>query len=485
MRLASQIAPSSWLARYLAVLAWTDLVVVIAAVLSAQWIRFGSNPDVGRYAVGGPQVMVVSLVLIVAWLVALRVYQTLDHKIIGAGAQEYSRVVSACFSVFGLLAILVLALRLDVSRGYFALALPLGTLGLLCSRWSWRRRLVRQRRRGANVERVLVVGEPGSVTHIVNRLRRSPELGFYVIGACLPVSDATARDFLHAGDGERIPVYGDYEDVPLAVSASGASRVAVTSAGAIGHEAMQQLSWDLQGMDVEMMVAPGVTDVAGPRIMVRPVAGLPLLYIDKPRYEGANRFRKAALDWVGAALILLLAAPLLVALAIAIKIDTSGPAFYHATRMGLNNKPFRMWKFRSMVVDADALKADLTARDEGAGALFKIRDDPRITRVGALIRRYSLDELPQLFNVLTGAMSLVGPRPPLPEEVEQYDGRVARRMLVKPGMTGLWQVSGRSDLTWEESVRLDLSYVENWSIMQDLVILWRTSRAVLSKDGAY
>ncbi|GAB92323.1 sugar transferase [Gordonia rhizosphera] len=466
--------------------AWTDAAMVISAVFLAQWIRFGSSGEPDHFGgVGGPPVLVVSLLLIAAWLVALRVYQTLDHRIIGAGPQEYSRVVTACFSVFGLLAILVLAFRLEVSRGYFALALPLGTLGLLASRWSWRRHLVRQRHRGKNLERVLVVGEPGSVAHMVDRLRGSPALGFDVIGACLPKRSAATEARLRSGDGEKIPVYGDFDDVALAVSASRATTVAVTSAGALGHAAMQELSWDLQGMDVQMMVAPGVTDVAGPRIMVRPVAGLPLLYIDKPRYEGANRFRKAFVDRVGAAAILVLIAPVLLAVAVAIKIDSPGPVFYRATRMGLGNSAFRMWKFRSMVADAEARKGDLSHQNEGAGVLFKIREDPRITRVGHFIRRYSIDELPQLFNVLTGTMSLVGPRPPLPEEVKRYDGRVARRMLVKPGMTGLWQVSGRSDLSWEESVRLDLSYVENWSIMQDLVILWRTIKAVMSGDGAY
>lgn len=191
------------------------------------------------------------------------------------------------------------------------------------------------------------------------------------------------------------------------------------------------------------------------------------------------------MDRVGAAAILAALSPILIAVAIAIRLDSPGPIFYRATRIGLNNAPFSMWKFRSMVQDADALKDNLRALNEGSGVLFKMRDDPRITRVGAFIRRYSLDELPQLFNVVGGTMSLVGPRPPLPDEVERYDGRVARRMLVKPGMTGLWQVSGRSDLSWEESVRLDLSYVENWSIMQDALILWRTVKAVVAKDGAY
>ncbi|GAB91348.1 sugar transferase, partial [Gordonia rhizosphera] len=293
-----------------------------------------------------------------------------------------------------------------------------------------------------------------------------------------------SRDFVTFPGGS-VPVLGTFDDVIQAVQKSDATTVAVTSAEALGHAAMQNLSWDLEGMDVDMLIAPGVNDVAGPRMMVRPVAGLPLLHIDKPRYEGANQFLKAAVDRMGAAVALLVLLPVFVVVATAIKVDSPGPVFYRATRVGLNNSGFRMWKFRSMAQGADSLRTSLQHRNEGAGILFKIRDDPRVTRVGAFIRRYSIDELPQLFNVLTGEMSLVGPRPPLPEEVGQYDGRVARRMLVKPGMTGLWQVSGRSDLSWEESVRLDLSYVENWSIMQDLVILWRTVKAVVAKEGAY
>lgn len=480
LRLASQYAAHPWIQRYLTVVAWTDAAVVTLAVFLAQLIRFGSDPTDQRFGAGSP-VTLVSILLILGWLTALRVYQTLDRRIIGAGTEEYSRVATACFSIFGLMAILVLALHIEVSRGYFALALPLGTVGVLVSRWGWRQRLTRARARGKHLERVLVVGDQRSASHLVERLRQAPELGYEVIGACLPIGSAGLR----ATQGDTIPVLGDFDDVSTAVSASGATTVAVTSASALGHEAMQELSWDLQGMDVEMMVSPGVTDVAGPRMMVRPVAGLPLLHIDRPRFEGANRFRKAFVDRVGSSLLLVGLAPVLIAVAIAIKIDTRGPVFYRATRVGLGNRDFQMWKFRSMVVDADKRKAELIGVNEGSGPMFKMHDDPRVTRVGAVIRRYSLDELPQLLNVVNGTMSLVGPRPPLPEEVEKYDGRVARRMLVKPGMTGLWQVSGRSDLPWEEAVRLDLSYVENWSIMQDLVILWRTFRAVVGKDGAY
>ena len=190
-------------------------------------------------------------------------------------------------------------------------------------------------------------------------------------------------------------------------------------------------------------------------------------------------------DRVVAALLLLMASPLLLVCAVAIKLDDGGPVFYTAERMGKKNKPFGMIKFRSMVQNTDQMVAQLKDQSDGNDVLFKMKNDPRVTRVGSFLRRYSIDELPQLFNVLKGDMSLVGPRPPLRREVEQYTGLVGNRMLVLPGMTGLWQVSGRSNLSWEESVSLDLNYVENWSFMADLMILWKTGRAVLTSDGAY
>ncbi|MDH3046681.1 sugar transferase [Gordonia alkanivorans] len=473
----------SWIHGYVICLAWTDALIVAAAVLLGQLARFGAGNALAPNGDAQVPAIVVSVVLGISWLATLRAFQTLDRRIVGSGSQEYSRVVTACLALFGVLAMVDLLFRLNIARGFIAIALPVGTAGLLLTRWLWRQRLGRQRLRSENLEHVLVVGSEVSAVPMIERLLLRPDLGYSVVGICLPTRMGNRE--VVVVDGTRVPVYGSFEDVSNAVLDSGATTVAVTSAEALGHDAMQALSWDLEGLNVDMMVSPGVTDVAGPRVMVRPVAGLPLLHIDKPRYEGANRFRKAFVDRVGAALILTAIAPVLLAVAVAIKLDSAGPIFYRATRVGLNNAPFSMWKFRSMVQDADALKDNLRSLNEGSGVLFKMREDPRVTKVGAFIRRYSLDELPQLFNVLGGTMSLVGPRPPLPEEVERYDGRVARRMLVKPGMTGLWQVSGRSDLSWEESVRLDLSYVENWSIMQDALILWKTVRAVVAKDGAY
>lgn len=472
----------AWVRKYLVRLAWSDAAIIMFAVALAQWVRFGSDDALTPNGEIQAPAAVVSVCLAFSWVFALRAFQTLDRRTIGSGPREYSRVITACLSVFGVLSMVDLLFKMNIARGFLAIALPVSTLGLVVSRWMWRRRLTRQRALERNLEHVLVVGGVSSAIPLIERLQSEPVLGFKVVGICVP-NRAEMHDI--GVNGQTVSVVGTFDEVGSAVDRCGATTVAVTSAEALGHEAMQDLSWDLEGRHVDMLVAPGIIDVAGPRMMVRPVAGLPLLHIDKPTYEGANRFRKAALDRLGAFTMLMMLAPVMLIAALAIKADSSGPIFYRATRVGINNQPFQMWKFRSMVRNADKHKDELRENNEGSGVLFKLRDDPRVTRVGTFLRRYSIDELPQLFNVLGGTMSLVGPRPPLQDEVERYDGRVARRMLVKPGLTGLWQVSGRSDLSWEESVRLDLSYVDNWSIMQDLVILWRTVRAVIATDGAY
>ncbi len=483
-RIAAQERSESWLDAYVRSVLWTDTAVVIVVVLAAQMLRFGPqsfDDPIGR---DDAPVGLVSLVVAAAWLIALRIRQCVDRRIVAAGPAEYSRILSASFGMFGTLAIVDLLFKLDMARSFLAIALPAGTIGLLASHWLWRARLTRRRRNRLDLNRVIVIGGLSSAQPLIEHLDRNPELGYDVIGLCVPPEQAGIVGPV-AVNGRAVPIVGEFADAREAVAISGATTVAVTSAEALGHSAMRELSWDMEGMDVDMVVAPGVVDVAGPRMRVRPVAGLPLLHVDKPSYDGANRIFKATLDRVGATLLLLVGLPVLLACAVAIKLDTRGPVFYRAERIGINNTPFQMWKFRSMVVDAENMKTSLIALNEGAGALFKIRDDPRVTRVGKFIRRYSLDELPQLFNVLSGTMSMVGPRPPLASEVERYDGPVARRMLVRPGMTGLWQISGRSDLSWDESVRLDLTYVENWSIMSDAMILWRTFRAVVARTGAY
>jgi exopolysaccharide biosynthesis polyprenyl glycosylphosphotransferase len=259
----------------------------------------------------------------------------------------------------------------------------------------------------------------------------------------------------------------------------------VTSASETAAQDLRQLSWQLEGTGIELLVAPGLIEVAGPRLHIRPFEGLPLLAVEQPRFEGWRRVVKGGVDRVVAGVALIVLAPVLLAIAIAVRADTSGPVLYRQERVGLGGRPFTMLKFRSMVVDADRQVDQLRDANISDGLLFKMREDPRVTHVGRWLRRLSLDELPQLLNVLGGSMSLVGPRPPLPVEVARYDSSVSRRLLVKPGLTGLWQVSGRSDLPWEEAVRLDLRYVENWSLATDLLIIGKTARAVLSRSGAY
>jgi exopolysaccharide biosynthesis polyprenyl glycosylphosphotransferase len=284
-----------------------------------------------------------------------------------------------------------------------------------------------------------------------------------------------------------VPIVGSLNQVLSAVQLTGASAVAVTATAAFGPAAVRELSWELEKTNADLILAPALTDIAGPRVHTHPVAGLPLIHVERPTYSGPTRVFKTAFDMVGAALLLMVFSPVMLILALAVKVSSPGPVFFRQERVGVDGTRFRMTKFRSMRVDAEALLDELRAQQTDAGneVLFKIKDDPRITKVGKFLRRFSLDEMPQLFNVLSGEMSLVGPRPPLAAEVAQYQDEVHRRLLVKPGMTGLWQVSGRSDLSWEETVRLDLSYVENWSITGDLVILFKTARAVVSSSGAY
>jgi exopolysaccharide biosynthesis polyprenyl glycosylphosphotransferase len=311
-----------------------------------------------------------------------------------------------------------------------------------------------------------------------------------VAGACVPVANLARHGGLDRLGGHLVipdvdlPVYGSFDDAAYAVEAAQADAVIVLSCPELDGVALRRLAWRLERVDVDLIVASALIDVAG-RTTIRPVDGLPMLHVDHARLRGSARAAKALVDRCGAALLLLVLAPLLAAVAVAIKRDSPGPVLYRQSRVGRDGAVFSIWKFRSMYVDADARLADLARLDEGAGVLFKIRDDPRVTRVGRYLRRFSLDELPQLVNVLVGQMSLVGPRPPLPAEVARYPADMLRRLVVKPGLTGLWQVSGRSDLPWEEAIRLDLRYVETWSLSLDLVILLRTVTAVVRTSGAY
>jgi exopolysaccharide biosynthesis polyprenyl glycosylphosphotransferase len=403
-----------------------------------------------------------------------------DPPILGQGVEEYRRLVRAIGGSAVLVGMGGLALEIPSVRPWAFGLIPL--MGALClvGRFVLRKWLHRQRAVGRYVHSALVVGSVESVTDLIKRTRRERSNGWVVHAACTPSGTGSAGGPRILG----VPVVGDLDAVAELVRHGAYRVVAIGRAPGWTPRRMHQLAWDLEGLGADLVVDPGLMEVAGPRLHVAPVDGLPLLRLTHPSLDGFSRVVKAAVDWLGAALLVVLILPVMVVIGVAVKAD-GGPIFFRQVRVGRDGKPFRMIKFRSMVRDAEKRRADLLDRNETDGPLFKIRQDPRVTRAGAILRKYSLDEIPQLFNVLAGSMSLVGPRPPLPEEVARYDREARRKLRVRPGLTGLWQVSGRSDLLWEESVRLDLRYVENWNLALDALILWKTLGAITRGNGAY
>jgi exopolysaccharide biosynthesis polyprenyl glycosylphosphotransferase len=459
-----------WEARYQLSLLVTDFVVGLAAGwLAFEW-RFEQVTAYTRIY------LLLSLLLPIAMVGVLALARAYDKRFLYVGTDEYDRVIRGGLALIAGTAVLSYALELPTARTYVLLTLPAATATLIGTRFLLRKRLHRKRERGECLRRVIVVGHELAVVAITRQLRRERFHGLDVVGACLP-----------GGTDGRVgmPVFGTFDEVPEAVRRSGADTVVVLSCPELDGHRLRRMAWRLEGGDVDLIVASALLDVAGARTTLRPVDGLPMLHVDHPRLSGGSRIVKELVDRAGAAALIAALAPLFLVIAWRIRRDSPGPVLFRQVRVGRGGREFRMYKFRTMYTDAEERLADLWHLNENDGVLFKMRDDPRVTAVGRTLRRYSLDELPQLFNVVLGQMSLVGPRPPLPAEVAMYHDDVLRRLVVKPGMTGLWQVSGRSDLPWEEAVRLDLRYVENWSLSLDLVILLRTLAAVVRSSGAY
>lgn len=465
-----------WRSRYLAVAGVVDGACALLAGMVAFEVRYHARLE------PPPEYLLITGLLPLVWWTLVALAGGYDPRVVGAGAEEFRRIVRAGVALTACVAVLSYSAKLDLARGYVAIALACTITFDLAARHTLRKRLHRHRSLGKCMQRTVAVGPPAAVAELVAVLGRHTSHGLLVVAVCL------ASDGRRDPDIEGIPVVGGMGDVATAVSSFRADTVAVVNCAEMDGTKLRDLAWTLEKTGTDLCVAPALLDVAGPRTTIRPVAGLPLIHLDHAKLTGPKRLVKGIFDRIVAVAALLILLPLLVAVACAIRFSDGGPVLFRQVRMGKDGRPFNLYKFRSMVVGADARKAELEALNEVNGVLFKIRKDPRLTPIGGWLRRWSVDEIPQLLNVLRGEMSLVGPRPwaALPyQKAARSRDYVPRRLAVKPGITGLWQVSGRANLPWEESVRLDLRYVEHWSLALDLQILLRTARAVLARTGAF
>ncbi|ADP78255.1 sugar transferase [Pseudofrankia inefficax] len=475
-----------WERDYARAVVFADMAACLAGTGIAYLIRFGGIVHFGETPSTNRPYLITSLLLPIAWVITMALNRAYEHRFLEIGSEEFRRVLNAAVRLVAVVALVSYATKAEVARGYLAVLFPTALVLTLMGRVVVRERLHRLRRSGQAQHRVVVVGSGETAAHLIRTAKRDPGAGWNVVGVVLdraPGMHSSDRPDRAGFDLAGVPIIGTSDNLENAIRSAHATAVAIGPQ--LGGEQLQRVLWKLEGSDVDVLVSSAITDVTGPRIHLRPVAGLPLLHIEEPELTGSRRLMKAALDRGLALSVILLASPLFLSLALAVRLTSRGPAIFKQVRVGKGGTEFTMFKFRSMYTDAEDRLVELQASNEGAGLLFKMKEDPRVTPVGRFLRKWSLDELPQLFNVLIGTMSLVGPRPPLPREVAAYERDVHRRLMVRPGLTGLWQVSGRSDLDWDEAVRLDLRYVENWSLALDLIILWRTLFAVVKREGAY
>ncbi len=454
-----------------------DLAVVTLSLLLASQLR--ESQLLFKEPASISDVSLLVPLLGFTWVLVIALRGGYHVEVFGAGVDEFKRVANATALTAGVVGISCYLAQYALSRGFFVYGFLIGLPSLLAARWLLRRVLQRARRQGHFRRKVVLVGNVDAIDSIAIVLQRETWLGYEVLGAMTPAHDLTVET------PHGVPVVGNLDDAAALAPTMGADLVFFAEGGLASNSHMRAVMWELEHHDVHVVVAPSVTDISSERVKVRPVGGLPLIHLGKPRTLHALSAAKRAFDVVAAAGLIVCALPLLAVAALQVKVHDRGPVLFRQRRVGQGGATFDCFKLRTMVVDAETRLAALhaeTGHDEG---LFKMKQDPRVTGPGGWLRRFSVDELPQLFNVLKGDMSLVGPRPALPSEVAAYDATAARRLRVRPGLTGLWQVSGRSNLSWSETVRLDVYYVDNWSMLQDLSILLKTARAVLRRDGAY
>ncbi|WP_411732525.1 sugar transferase [Paeniglutamicibacter sp.] len=477
----------------------TDVLIIFMASVLPAAVALGAIQDAGGKGRGlahslgltnltvaePPRFALAGIIIAGCWILSLKFFRTRAIGRIAVGMQEYKFLAYATCALAGVIGSLALITATTDLRIFVVLSLPVGLGALLIGRWAWRQWLVVQRARGFALSNILIYGQAKDAPYVVRQISRKSGPAYRVVGVLLDGEpDAEAENKIRAAD-PTLPLIYDSGRVEDDVRRLGADALVVAGPLTGGNRAIQELGWRLETCATQLILVSSLTNVAGRRVRMSPVDGMPLLHVDLPAFTGWRYAIKRGMDVAFSAAVLLILLPVLLVIALVIRMDSPGKVFFKQERAGRDGTPFKMYKFRTMVEDAEEQLAKLQLLNEGAGPLFKLKDDPRITRVGGWLRRHSLDELPQFLNVLKGDMSVVGPRPPLKREVADYEGHTYRRLYIKPGVTGLWQVSGRSNLDWEESVRLDLYYVENWTVLSDLRIVWRTFRVMIQPEGAY
>lgn len=446
------------------------IVTMIVAAIGHDLAPHTQHLSNGDLIIAGP-------IIVLLWILVMGGFGAYQAEVFGAGADEYKRVLHGSLYSVSIVGVACYLAHFTLARGFFILMFVIGVPALLIERRVIRHGVHLARMQGKLQERTVIAGSISNVDDIAAVLRREAWLGYRVVGALCPGSATETPS--------GIPIIGHDDLATIHRVSSNADVVFLAGGTDFNSRDMRQLQWSLEQDATRLIVAPNVNDISSERVRVRPVGGLPLMHIDGPRWSHATQKAKRVFDVIGSLTLLLLFSPLMLAIALRIKLHDGGTVLFAQTRVGRNARTFSCLKFRTMVPNAEDLLAALHAQAGYTGGLFKMEDDPRITGPGRILRKYSLDELPQLINVLRGEMSLVGPRPNLVHEVAQYEKHMTRRLRVRPGMTGLWQVSGRANLSWEEAIRLDLYYVDNWSMLQDINILIKTVRVITAGSGAY
>ncbi len=453
-----------------------DAVMITLAFVITHLLRFGAETGTLAGSDLIPNYVVLEGALAVVWMLFLAASESRRSQFLGAGLEEYSRVIKASFEAFGAIAIISYLFQVDLSRFLFLTTLPLGLFLVLLGRWTARQALNRARAVGRAMIPTVVVGDVQDLRSTLRDLSRNSGAGYQPRAVCL--TGAAAGDNLEEFEGYPVVTQSGLAALVRALPFS-----AVIVAGGLSQSAARNLAWQLESAKTMLFFVPRLADASGPRIAFHAASNINLIQVHLPQFEGARYWLKRSFDVLFASLALIALSPVFLLVALAIKLDDGGPVFFKQERVGQRGRPFKVHKFRTMVVDAEAKIDELIKENGGKALLFKMENDPRITRVGAILRKYSIDELPQFWTVLLGGMSIVGPRPQVAREVAEYSGGAHRRLLIKPGITGLWQISGRSQLTPEESIKLDLRYVENWSLAGDLSIILKTVKVVLFPHG--